>query len=83
MPGKKIERPNIGAKTTTKNVDGSLGAICNYCGGYGFTNHINGSSPGCTRCGSTGVEPIDTRALEKKVNDLDTKMDKILKLLEK
>lgn len=59
-----------------KNTDGHLGPICNNCGGYGFTNLINGGSGGCIRCQGEGVEPVNVRELANKV-------DRILSLLEK
>ena len=58
-----------------KNVDGHLGTICNNCGGYGFTNNLTGGSSGCQRCNQTGIEPINIKELQEKVNSLETKID--------
>ena len=54
----------------SKNTTGKLGAICNYCGGYGFTNSLKGGSIGCIRCMQTGIEPVDTRKLAEQVEKL-------------
>lgn len=60
-----------------KNRDGVLGKPCNYCGGFGFTANITGGSTGCNRCHGDGIEPVDTRALKKQVDDL-TAMVKLI-----
>jgi len=41
-----------------KNTDGSLGPICNNCGGYGFTHTVfnNGADAGCIHCKGTGID---------------------------
>lgn len=59
-----------------KNTDGSLGPICNNCGGYGFTNLMTGGAASCVFCHGDGIEPINVRELAGKV-------DKILNLLER
>lgn len=53
-----------------KNSDGHLGKICNYCGGYGFTNLITGSSAGCPKCNQTGVELVSVEELQKQIDEL-------------
>ncbi|MDE2100935.1 MAG: hypothetical protein KGL39_27055 [Patescibacteria group bacterium] len=56
-----------------KNNRGTLGPICDYCGGYGFTNMLNdmgGRSAGCPKCFGTGIEPVDTRQLKSDVDQL-------------
>ena len=57
-----------------KNSDGHLGKICNWCGGYGFTNNITGGSSGCHKCNQTGVELVSNEVLSKKINDLENKL---------
>jgi hypothetical protein len=66
---------------TLKN-DGSKGPLCNLCGGYGFTNSITGGSPGCQRCEQTGVEPVNLRELQQRVEELTQFMAEVKKLLE-
>lgn len=68
------------AEVILKN-DGSKGIICNYCGGYGFTNNMTGGSNGCIRCNGTGIEPISTHELQRQINDLRTGQQEILDLL--
>lgn len=53
-----------------KNLKGELGPICSYCAGLGFTNTITGGSAGCMRCMQTGIEPVNTYELAKKVDEL-------------
>lgn len=62
----------IGA--VVKNSDGKLGIICNNCGGYGFTNIVTGGSAGCNKCNQTGVEPISTADLLKRISELEAKL---------
>jgi hypothetical protein len=56
-----------------KNNRGTLGPICDYCGGYGFTNMLSdkgGSSAGCSRCGGTGVEQPTPAELQNQINTI-------------
>ena len=39
-----------------KNTDGTLGPVCGYCGGYGYTNVVTGGSAGCPHCLGSGVD---------------------------
>lgn len=56
-----------------KNSDGHLGAKCNWCGGYGYTNTLTGGSSGCHRCNQTGVEQPTTAELLQRIKELETK----------
>lgn len=53
-----------------KNETGVLGKICNNCGGYGFTNNLQGQSSGCIQCNQTGVEKPSVDDLQNQVNEL-------------
>lgn len=53
-----------------KNETGILGKICNNCGGYGFTNNLQGSSSGCFRCDQTGVQKPTVEELQAKIEEL-------------
>ncbi len=66
-----------------KNTRGDLGDICAYCAGFGYTNNVTGSSSGCQRCLGTGVEPVDTHELNKKVDKLTEMVAQLLKEKEK
>ena len=57
-----------------KNSNGKLGKICNYCGGYGFTNNITGGSGGCIKCGQTGIETVSNFELQKKIKELEMEL---------
>jgi hypothetical protein len=57
-----------------KNSDGHLGKICNWCGGYGFTNVITGGSRGCPKCDQTGVEPVSNEELLNRIKELESKL---------
>lgn len=66
-----------------KNTRGKLGPICNYCGGYGFTNGINKASSSCIKCGGDGIEPINVRDLHAQVVKLTELMGDIITTLQK
>ena len=57
-----------------KNSDGHLGTICNYCGGYGFTNVVTGGSAGCPKCDQTGIQPISSSELLERIKELEAKL---------
>lgn len=58
----------------TKNLRGILGPICNYCAGLGFTNSITGGTLQCRRCDGKGIEPVDSRDLQKQIDQLKEAM---------
>ena len=53
-----------------KNFDGSLGPICNYCAGLGFTNTLGGQSAGCPKCDQTGVKPTSPYELQRQIDEI-------------
>lgn len=71
------------APTAGKNITGELGPICNYCGGYGYTNGLGGNSSGCPRCNGDGIEPVDVRELKEQVKKLTLLVGDICSALEK
>jgi hypothetical protein len=64
-----------------KNTNGSLGPICNNCGGFGFTNNIEGGATGCAKCEQTGIQPPDIRELATKVNQLTDMVAQLTNLM--
>ena len=69
------------ATQEVKNNRGALGPICNYCGGYGFTNILTqtgGGSAGCPKCLGSGVEPPDLMALAHEVQMLTKAVNGLL-----
>lgn len=58
-----------------KNSDGHLGDICNYCGGYGFTNIVTGGSKGCPICDGNGIKPVSNEELVKRIKELEEKLN--------
>src|SRR5258708_7979971 len=65
----------------TKNLRGILGPICSYCAGLGFTNSVTGGSLSCRRCEGTGIEPVNTRELQDKVDRLEMALEELKKLI--
>lgn len=66
-----IERDNV-----LKN-DGSKGAVCNNCGGYGFTNGLNGAALGCQHCEQTGIQLPSRLELQKQITELQEMLKQI------
>lgn len=58
------------------NTDGAKGPICNYCGGYGFTNVATGGSAGCQRCLGSGVD--ERLVLERRLTRLEWAVERLL-----
>lgn len=57
-----------------KNETGTLGKICNNCGGYGFTNNLQGQSSGCRDCEQTGVAKPTVIELMMEIAELRNKL---------
>lgn len=67
-----------------KNNRGTLGPICNYCGGYGFTNLLSdkgGSSASCPKCGGSGVEQPDINRLKSDIDMLKAEVQGLKNLI--
>jgi len=58
-----------------KNVDGTLGPICNHCGGYGFTNSIGKTSLGCPYCLGSGVD--ERKVLEARLAGIEDRLARL------
>ena len=65
-----------------KNSRGQLGPICNYCGGYGFTNGIKGSAT-CPDCRGDGIQPVNVRELQTQVMKLTNLVGRLVKTLDR
>lgn len=67
-----------------KNNRGHLGPVCNYCGGYGFTNMLSdsgGKSASCPRCYGTGVEPVNVNQLKADIDELKVELQGLKNLI--
>lgn len=76
------EKQSFSVPDTTKNTKGDLGPICNYCGGYGFTNGLKGSST-CPDCHGDGIQPVNVRELYAQVVKITELMGDIITTLQK
>lgn len=64
-----------------KNTDGTLGPICNTCGGFGFTHTLvnGGGSAGCPHCLGTGVDRQEQT--ERRFAAVEARLDAIINAL--
>lgn len=50
-----------------RNLDGSKGAVCNNCGGYGYTIKLKGGRLPCSFCKQTGAREETKEELQEKI----------------
>lgn len=62
-----------------KNLDGSLGKICNNCGGLGWTMVLTGGKKNCDDCDKTGIATMSRRELQM---ELEKQRDMIAQMIQ-
>lgn len=78
---KTIIAPLTDEEKAAKNVSGSLGAICNNCGGIGWTMILGGGKKNCESCDMTGIATMSRRELQDELMKTKRMIKEILQHL--